>query len=955
MGPVGTSTSIPSEIQRRLDGFNRPPAQPNRLPLVGRSSELLALQELVHGAEGGQGSTVLVKGSRGVGKTRLGEEIASFARGRGWAVLCGHAYPSERFVPFAPFADAFLPLLRGVDVGDLETVAPGGVDAICALFPAIGSFGESRASSMIEPEERRSRLYWHFTEMLDRLARCRPILLVLEDLDFADRSSIELLHFLARRCGDSRIVAIGQYSGWDLERSKALVTVEHSLRRIGAAQVIELEPLGESDTRALVDAVLDVDDEAAASLTRIAHHWTRGNPFFLEGTLKSLRASIVGADVFSNAVDALELPHSVRDAILVWVGGVSPEALEAARLLAVMGSRMSHELLEQVSGLSRDAFVVVIDELARHEIVDESESGWTVDYDFRHPLIRETLRAELSLAARRRMHSRVGESLERLYGTAADEHADQLAYHFDNGEPEHSAKAVQYLVTAGRRALARQANEEAADYMQHALERIEAAPRFGPRDQAMDERTLSTVLRGLARARRRVGDLKASVALWRRALRRAETLDDHAGVAALCREIGLTHMGSGDLAEALEAFERSLSVASSIADVPMMIRVQLAQCLCHQFAGRPVEAEEVGANALTLAEGVGSVELLGRVHGALIRLNIWTGRIDQVRHHATIALDLGRRTGDLSLEFWSHWAVAATEGLLGNTDRMAERIERARAVSGELGSPVLELATDELAIELAFAQGRWEPGIEMAERAIGAARSLNQRTVLPRLLVWLSLMRIGRGEMEEADRLTTEAWELSGAAEALHDTRFIDVHTVVPAHIGRATYHLRRGDWSKAVSVAEAGLEIADRTGYVVWAMHHLLPIIAEASVHARDLEKAAEVGARIRAHATELGHALGLAWAEAGEAILTWLQGNASVGAEALRRAAESMERIPMTYEAARLRRQLAGRLADIGDREGALRELRMAYDVFRELGARPELEKALLQFGELGEEAPA
>jgi tetratricopeptide (TPR) repeat protein len=243
----------------------------------------------------------------------------------------------------------------------------------------------------------------------------------------------------------------------------------------------------------------------------------------------------------------------------------------------------------------------------------------------------------------------------------------------------------------------------------------------------------------------------------------------------------------------------------------------------------------------------------------------------------------------------------------------------------------------------------------MAERAIGAARSLNQRTVLPRLLVWLSLMRIGRGEMEEADRLTTEAWELSGAAEALHDTRFIDVHTVVPAHIGRATYHLRRGDWSKAVSVAEAGLEIADRTGYVVWAMHHLLPIIAEASVHARDLEKAAEVGARIRAHATELGHALGLAWAEAGEAILTWLQGNASVGAEALRRAAESMERIPMTYEAARLRRQLAGRLADIGDREGALRELRMAYDVFRELGARPELEKALLQFGELGEEAPA
>jgi hypothetical protein len=294
------------------------------------------------------------------------------------------------------------------------------------------------------------------------------------------------------------------------------------------------------------------------------------------------------------------------------------------------------------------------------------------------------------------------------------------------------------------------------------------------------------------------------------------------------------------------------------------------------------------------------------------------------------------------------------EGLTGNTREMARRVELGRDLAARIGSPLLRLEVAELEIELAYARGEWTEGLAVGETAIGLARSLDARTILPRLLVWVAVIRLGKGDVGIADDLTLEAWEVSGAGRAGGSEGYQDVHTVVPAHIGRASFHMARGEWGDAARVAEAGLAIADRAGYVVWAIHHILPIIAEASIHARHLARAREAGTRLRVEAERLGHPLALAWAEACEAVLLWLEGDAQRGAASLRAGAEAMQRIPLVYEANRLRRQLAGRLAETGDREGALAELRRVYALFARLGARVELEKTIKQFRELGENPP-
>jgi len=164
-------------------------------------------------------------------------------------------------------------------------------------------------------------------------------------------------------------------------------------------------------------------------------------------------------------------------------------------------------------------------------------------------------------------------------------------------------------------------------------------------------------------------------------------------------------------------------------------------------------------------------------------------------------------------------------------------------------------------IELAYGRGDWDAGVALGERAIALARDLHQRSLLPRLLVWTSQFYLGRGATDRARELIDEAMRLSGAGP---DDGPVDVPQVVPARIGTAHYRVGTGDYAGAIDAAERGLEIAEGTGYTLWAVHRLLPVLAEACLWAGEIDQAGEVGARLRGHAERLDHTLGRAWADA-------------------------------------------------------------------------------------------
>jgi tetratricopeptide (TPR) repeat protein len=859
-------------------------------------------------------------------------------------------------VPFGPFSDAFLPVLQGLDPDVLRALVPSGEDALLSLFPPLGSPGRRLHEADGQPGEPQARLFWHFSSLVARLADYRPLLLIVEDLDYADRSSLEIFHFLARQCTDKPVFLIGQYSGIDPKRKRELLGIEQSLIAAGAGTAIDLGPFAAEETEEFIRRAFDLEGRDTRKLASRVHQWTGGNPFFLTGTLRGLvEAGVLrrrdGSWTGLDATD-VEVPHSLRDSVMSWMSNVSEPALELARLVAILGRQVPYEVLVEVSEKDREGLARALDELLRHQILADSEERFTLVYDFRHPLIREALRGELSLSERRHVHFQVGSRLERLYAESADLRADELAYHFGQANPgEAGDKAIRYLTTAGFAALDRYANREGVGYLQEALDRIEARPRARAATAEVTTE-VTRLVAGLARGKRRLGDAESSVAFGRRVLALAQADGNLVSIAKARREIGLSFMAGGLFEEAIEELEQARESASEAAAPELVIRLLLAQGYCLHAVGRGETAETAVRRALPLAEELGRQELVGRVHGALMRMHIWTGKLNEVREHAERALRIARACGDTNTEFWSEWAMGAMEGLIGHTEEMARRVERARELATSIGSPLLRLEITELEVELLYARGEWDEALAVGGPAIELARSLDARTILPRLLVWGSQIHLGRGDLEIVDQLTREAWDASGADAALGAPGFLDVHTVVPAHIGRAAYHLARGDWGDAARIAEAGLAIADRTGYVVWAIHHVLPIIGEASIHARDLLRAREIGIRMRREAEALGHPLGLAWADTCDAVLTWLEGDPRQGALALRKAAEALGAIPLVYESNRVRRQLAGRLAELGDRDGALAELRRVHAVFARLGARAELAKTVEQFGQLGAE---
>jgi DNA-binding CsgD family transcriptional regulator len=922
-------------------------SMPN-LPLVGRDAELAMLRALLDDADAGRGRTVFLAGESGLGKSRLVRVVGEQAARRGWNVAEGRGYLVESGVPYAPLSDALLPLLHGLSPDALAVLTRGSEAELFSLFPALRPPGMEPHSPGSASPEFKARLLWNFAQFLGRLSAKKPLLLVVEDLQWADPSSMEALHFVARQIGGERTALLCTYNEAQRDRNPMLRRTEQSLLGLGVAALHRVAPLTRAETDRLVREAFGTEEAATRDFTALLFGWTRGNPFFIEQTLKSLvesgRLQQRDGRWAGWELDEIHLPASVRDAVLERADQLSEPARKLADLHAVVGTSASYETLRSVSALGEAEFVEALEELCRTQVVVERLSGTALVYDFAHPMLRETLYGELGLARTRLLHGTIAETLESLYGDAATDQADELAFHFARaGGNRLASKATRYLAAAGRSALARFAYREAVGYLSSALDLADQAPGAEP-DPAL--------VVDLARARQRIGDYDAAIGLWERLRSDAQRRGDVAAVAAAERRLGLAHHWSGRSALALAHYEAGVEAAVRADDVQAQARLRLARGEALQELGRPADAIVELQAALALAEGLGDLRLLSRIHRALLLLHAWTGPPEKARAHGRRALDLSEQTGDSALACTAHWALGAMEGLTGNLDAMAGHIEHADRLAEAIRSPLHRTWVTEISLEHLAATGQWDAAIAVGERGIAQARAFHQRTLLPRLLVWTALLYLARGEVDRGKRYVDEAWEISGAGQAGGS---VDVNTVVPAHTGLATYHLTTGDFEEAVRVGEAGLAIAYRSGYTVWAIHRLLPALGEAYLLKRDVGGAARVSQRLREGSEQMGHIAGVAWADLCDSLLVYLQGDLERSVTMLREACERLDAIGIVPDAARARRQYAARLRDYGDRDEALRQLRHIHDVFLRLGAEAELHATREQIRELGARPPS
>ncbi len=476
-----------------------------------------------------------------------------------------------------------------------------------------------------------------------------------------------------------------------------------------------------------------------------------------------------------------------------------------------------------------------------------------------------------------------------------------------------------------------------------ALDRADAHPGLVPDDVA------PALVDELMRVYRRLGEYHQARAMCRRAHDRAERDGDALGMAVAERRSGLSLQDLGRREEALGHFDQAIRWARAGGDDTLVVRTQLAKGDCLQALGMADQAKAVVADAVATAERLDQLPLLARAHRLRLMLYLWTGPAHRAWSYARSAVELAERSGERNLRWQAHWAAAVLGGLTSHTRDLTVHLEAAQRLARELASPLLELRTLEVALEYHAGIGAWDLVLTEGERAIAEARALDQVPMRARLLHWVSGVYLQRGDVSTAERLVEEAWEVSGAAQ-LDLSRPFGVHGVLPAFVARTRYLEAVGDPAEALRLGRLALDMAQRTGYVAWAVHRLLPTMAEAALALGDVETLAMLRTRLAQDATQLAHPIGSAWVLVLDADQAQVAGRRDEATALLQRAIAQLEAVPYPFDAAKCRLRLSRVLAVGGARDEAVDEAKEAQRMFEQLGARPAAEATRALLRELG-----
>src|SRR5581483_7419472 len=371
---------------------------------VGRAAELAVFDRLLERAKTGSGSALLVAGEAGIGKSRFVAELEARAVRADALVLAGECIElAEGELAFAPIVSALRPVIEGP--GATAAVEDPLRSTLAALWP---SLGEAVTSS-------REQLFEAVYRVLARQAAARPIVLIVEDLQWVDRSSRDLLAFLVRAARRDHLVAVATYRSDELHRRHPLRPFLAELERSGRAERLELEPLRRGELADQLAAISGqapprevVDDIVARS---------EGNPFFAEELLAR-----VGAD------SGAELPRSLSEALLLRIERLSPATQQMLRTAAVIGRSADDRLLAQVCGLDEPGLADGLREAAENHVLVPAGHGMA--HAFRHALLREAMYDDALPGERLRLHAAIARALSANAELATTGAAAELAYHW---------------------------------------------------------------------------------------------------------------------------------------------------------------------------------------------------------------------------------------------------------------------------------------------------------------------------------------------------------------------------------------------------------------------------------------------------------------------------------------------------------------------------------------------
>ena len=895
--------------------------------LFGRETELEALASAFERVRGHAPGVILVAGDAGIGKSRLVREFTDGLSHDGAVVLSGSCLDlHEEGMPYAPFIEAFRAWMRRTDAAGIDVIAEF-AEPLASLLPDRGLGGHAtpagrRSASKQTPDVRLARLYDGVLALLGRLAQDRPVVVVLEDIHWADASTRDLLRFLVRNLRDEPILVVATYRTDELHRRHPVSPLLAELLRADRVERLELRPLDRSAIRDLVATILG-EPPGPDVLESLAER-SDGLPFYVE-------------ELVAAGPTSARLPSTLRDVLGRRLDSLTPVARSLVGAAAVVGRQTTALGLAAVSGLSEDELIEGLRAATEASVLVSEDDGIDTTYTFRHALLREAADDQLVPPERARLHARAADHFERVILDTETSDAGSIADVAGHAFGAHDLpRAIAWSVRAARALAAAAAYRESLIHAERAIslwpQVADAAAITGLQHPDLLE-LAATAATGSNRPDRAVAHLQAAIA---ELVRSGNTEPQRE--AGLQLELWSTAWEAADLPAASAAVERAYALGR---DGPVDLRIAVTMALgnARWWNGQLREAARTLQEAITLAETSGELVDRGQAMTFLAHTLVDLGQAD-----AASAL-IDRSADAIRSEARSYHEVV-TWG-----DRSVTLHSVGRFADGEAAA--LE------GLEVARRYG-WEAQIGHYLRAclvdacleqgrFASVESLAAPVLLgegvPHTIDWTRLsfarVEIRRGNVEAARELlagisdTSDPWgagtyvTLTDVDLARADGRFEDVRRLVD----------------------RVASEVGDEAVLPAWQILALgIDAASDVADHGRRRRKSADV-------AVALDCATG--WLEGLRRIVVRArsEGGAGTWAEATLATAEAeVERIggasdpdrwagiaerwdamPHTFSAARARLRLADAMLRAGDRGAAERELVTAFEVASSMGARP------------------
>ncbi len=886
--------------------------------LIGREEEL---RDVLRLGTAPAARFVLLAGEAGMGKTRLLAEIASQARAAGSITLAAGSYEQEGRLPYGPIHDALLDYVRAqpdeILQVQLDNVLPELSRVVPELRVRLPDLPDGWSGDV---ESRRLHFFTALSQALERICRDRPLVLLLDDLQWADDATLQLLHFLPRQFGATHLRIVGAYRPEEVPTDCALAQLITAWQQSG--NLIPLAALEQSSMALLIEDRLG--GPPTPNLVQQLQERSAGNPLFAVQLLRLLQQEGLvhqrnGAWELPASATVGRLPPEIHHVVSRRLRRLDAPARELLTQAAVLGREFSYAALEALWDGPATTIFPLLDAAQELRLLVETEAG----YAFRHPLFWEALYGQISSRWRPGLHERAGLALEAVYGEEAPRHAAELARHFTVAGPGYAPRSCQYLALAGDSAARVYANEEALTLYRRALE-------------------LAGTTREAAELREKIGPILTTLGRYDEAVMALELAalaygnSDHPeGMARVAAQLGWAHWACGANEEGLARVEQVLRGTAAPAS-PALAALYGVWSVLLEGALRYEEGLAAAEQAVATARAVGNEQLIAQAEGRQALLLVALDRSPEARPLLERAVPLLEVESDLPNLSRALRTLADLHAVEGRLDLAIRYLELELAVAQRMGDPQSVTVAAVALVRSEIAAAQVGAGPVALDQAVEMDRRLEAIPALLSALLARGRLYLLRGEAEHGTRDLEEAITLSSQANAYRE-QWMAIRLL-------AQWNLRAGHPERAIERLEPLQSAPDLDP---GAAH--LWILAEAYLQLDYVARASQLAGAALDHTTLPGlpaspidplrvHGMVLSRRRRWKAAESAFE-------EALVLAIDSGNR----YHQARVQYEYGRMNAKKGDVARAQERLTAALQVFTALDARPYIERATRTLAEL------